>query len=91
MNLQFCLSWLVTDKSVSEALIFVFCFDIQNCTQHVLNLDFSGNSMNNLLSYCGSTHSRMRASDTDLSVYVTKSRESNDMLMLRFVIHKKIT
>ena len=39
MNLQFCLSWLVTGKSVSEALIFVFCFDIQNniCTEHVLN------------------------------------------------------
>ena len=29
----------------------VFCFDIQNttCTQHVVNLYFSGNSMNNLL------------------------------------------
>ena len=28
MNLQFCLSWLVTDKSVSEALIFVLTFKI---------------------------------------------------------------
>ena len=47
-----------------------FCFDIQNniCTQHVLNLYFSGNSMNNLLSYCGLTDSRKRASYTDLSV-----------------------
>ena len=49
---------------------FCFCFDIQNniCTQHVVNLYFSGNSMNNLSSYCGLTDSRMRASDTDLPV-----------------------
>ena len=48
----------------------VFCFDIQNNIgmQHVLNLYFSGNSMNNLSSYCGLTDSRMRASDTDLPV-----------------------
>ena len=38
------------------------------CTQHVLNLYFSCNSMNNLSSYCGLTDSRMRASDTDLPV-----------------------
>ena len=45
-----------------------FCFDIQNniCTQHVLNLYFSGNSMNNLSSYCGLTDSGMRSPDTDL-------------------------
>ena len=36
------------------------------CT-HV-NLYFSWNSMNNLLSYCGLTNLRMRASDTDLPV-----------------------
>ena len=50
----------------------VFCFDIQNniCTQHVLNLYFSCNSMNNLSSYCGLTDSRMRASDTDLPVHI---------------------
>ena len=31
-------------------LFYCFCFDIQNnvCTQHVLNLYFSVNSMNNL-------------------------------------------
>ena len=47
-----------------------FCFDIQNniCTQHVLNLYFSGDSMNNLLSYCGLTDARMRASEKDLPV-----------------------
>ena len=38
------------------------------CTQHVLNLYYSGNSMNNLLSYCGLTDARMRASEKDLPV-----------------------
>ena len=42
------------------------------CRQHVLNLYFSGNSMNNLSSYCGLTVSRMRASDTDLPVLSCK-------------------
>ena len=48
----------------------VFCFDIQNkiCTQLVLYLYSSGNSMNNLLSDFGLIDSRMRASDTDLPV-----------------------
>ena len=36
------------------------------CRQHVLNLYFSCNSMNNLLSYCGFTDARMRASKKDL-------------------------
>ena len=46
------------------------CFDIKNnnCTQHVLNLYFSGDSMNNLLSYCGLADSKMRASEDDLPV-----------------------
>ena len=58
-----------------QKLFFCFCFDIQNniCTQHVVNLYFSGNSMNNLSSYCGLTDSSMRASDTDLPVKVAKS------------------
>ena len=38
------------------------------CTQHVLNSYFSGDSMNNLSSYCGLKDSKMRASDTDLPV-----------------------
>ena len=38
------------------------------CTQFDLNLYFSGNSMNNLLSYCGLTDARMRASEKDLPV-----------------------
>ena len=38
------------------------------CTQHVVNLYFWGNSMNNLLSYCELTDTRMRASERDLSV-----------------------
>ena len=42
------------------------------CTQPVLNLYFSGNSMNNLLSYCGLTDARMRASEKDLPVIVQR-------------------
>ena len=52
-----------------------YCFKCQNknkkinfCTQHVLNLYFSCNSMNNLSSYCGITDARMRASEKDLPV-----------------------
>ena len=59
-------------------MFFCFCFDIQNniCTQHVLNLYFSGNSMNNLSSYCGLTDSRMRASDTYLPVLLLITQRS---------------
>ena len=48
-------------------IVFCFCFDIQNniCAQHVVNLYFSWNSMNNLLSLTGA---RMRASEKDLPV-----------------------
>ena len=38
------------------------------CTQHVLNLYFYCNSMNNLLSYNWLIDARMRASDKDLPV-----------------------
>ena len=38
------------------------------CTQNVVNLYFLGNSMNNLLSYCGLTDARMRAFEKDLPV-----------------------
>ena len=50
-----------------------FFFDIQNnfCTQHVVNLYFSGNSMNNFMSYCGLTDARMRVSEKDLPVNIT--------------------
>ena len=41
------------------------------CTQHVVNLYFSWNSMNNLSSYYGLTDSRMIASDIDLPVQVS--------------------
>ena len=54
----------------SEHVVYKFCFKYQNnnkktnfCTQHVLNLYFSCNSMKNLSSYCGLTDSRMRASN----------------------------
>ena len=38
------------------------------CTQHVLNLNFSCNSMNSLLSYNESIDARIRASKKDLPV-----------------------
>ena len=59
-----------SEHVVYKNYVFV---DIQNniCTQHVLNLYFSGNSMNNFSSYCGLTDSRMRASDTDLPLSQT--------------------
>ena len=41
---------------------------INFCTEHVVNLYFSGNSMNNFLSYCGLTDARMEASEKDLPV-----------------------
>ena len=47
------------------------------CTQHdVVNLYFSGNSMNNLLSYCGLIDARMRASEKDLplTLFIPKSK-----------------
>ena len=41
---------------------------INFCTQHVLNLYYSGNSMNNLSSYCELTDSRVGASEKKLPV-----------------------
>ena len=56
------------------------------CTQHVVNLYFSGNSMNNLLSCCGLTDARMRASEKDLPVNVASLRwDRNVILGLRFL------
>ena len=48
------------------------------CTQHVLSLYFSGNSINNLLSYCGLTDASMRASEKDLPVNVAFFSDSTD-------------
>ena len=65
---------LIPPKNTSlERVVYKYCFECQNknkkiCTQHVLNLYYSGNSMNNLLSYCGLTDARMRASEKDLPV-----------------------
>ena len=41
------------------------------CTQYVVKLYFSGNSMNNFLSCCGLTDARMRTSEKDLPVLTT--------------------
>ena len=59
----------------SEHVVYKYCFECQNkskkkfCTQLVLNLYFGGDSMNNLLSYCGLTDARMRASEKELPVH----------------------
>ena len=66
-----CWDWILLEKKVPNHTV-VF-FDIQNnfCTQHVVNLYFSGNSMNNFMSYCGLTDARMRVSEKDLPVNIT--------------------
>ena len=60
----------VQNMLCTKIVFLFFCFDIQNniCTQHVVNLYFLGNSMNNILSYCGLTDAKMRASEKDLPV-----------------------
>ena len=67
----------------SEHVVYKYCFECQNknkknnfCTQHVVNLYFSENSMNNLLSYCGLTNARMRASEKDLPVMLFQMLEN---------------
>ena len=59
------------DKKLTTCCVqsfFVLTFKNNICTQQVVNLYFSGNSMSNLSSYCGLTDSRMRASEKDLPV-----------------------
>ena len=56
-----------------EHVVYKYCFECQNkktnfCTQLVLNLYFSSNSMNKLLPYCGLTDARISASEKDLPV-----------------------
>ena len=54
----------------SAHVVYTNCFEYQDknnlCTQHVLNLYFSCNSMNNLLSYNVFIDAKMSASDKDL-------------------------
>ena len=54
---MFCINIVLNDKTTKII-----------CTKHVLNLYFSGNSMNNHLSYCGLADARMRVSKKDLPV-----------------------
>ena len=60
---------LFVENTSSEHVMYEYCFECKNkqknnfCTQHVLNLYFSCNSINNLSSYCGLTDPRMRASE----------------------------
>ena len=60
-------------NACSEHIVYKNCFEYQDkeiffYTQHVLNLYFSFNSMNNLLSYCGLPE---RASEKYLLVWWT--------------------
>ena len=64
-----------TKTTSSEHVVYIHCFECQNknkknnlCAQHVLSLEFSCNSMNNLLSYCGLVDARISAPDKDLPV-----------------------
>ena len=66
----------ITDQSLSEALIFasiVHGITMKTIsTEHVLPMfcacSFHGNSMNDLLSYCGLVDARICASEKDLPV-----------------------
>ena len=42
----------------------------RTCSAHVLGCSFHGNSMNNLLSYCGLVNARISASEKDLPVQI---------------------
>ena len=56
----------IAGKSLSEALIFASInpqYDNRTCA-----CSFHGNSMNNLLSYCGLVDARISASEKDLPV-----------------------
>ena len=58
-------------KQKQKKTFFVHMFS--SCSAHVLSLEFSckywtGNSMDNLLSYCGLVDARISTSDKDLSV-----------------------
>ena len=49
-------------------------------TQHFVNLYFSGNSMNNLQSYCGLSDAKTRASEKDLPVNNTNTSKKSSVL-----------
>ena len=65
-------------------IVYKNCFEFQNknkkqpfyteCSEFEFFSHWIRNSMNNLSSYCGLTHSRMSASDTDLPVNQSESR-----------------
>ena len=66
---------LQVQNMLCTQIVFCFCFDIQNnlCTQHactelVVFMYRTRNSMNNLLSYCGLVDARINASKKDLPV-----------------------
>ena len=80
--IEFQEKYKLTTFCAQKLFLFCFCFHIQNniCTQHVVNLYFSWNSMNNLSSFCGLTDSRMR----DLPVSLQKSKKSSKLELKGF-------
>ena len=61
----------------SEHVVYKYCFECQNKNKifdHNMfeTCIFRGNSINNLLSYCGLTDARIRASEKDLPVTQSK-------------------
>ena len=62
----------------SEYVVFINCSECQNknkkqfvyttCSELGIFMYWTGNSMNNLLSYCGLVDAKIRASDKDLPV-----------------------
>ena len=77
------------ENMLCTQIVFCFCFDIQSnlCAQHVLPIFspcselgifmyWTGNSMNNLSSYCGLVDAKIRASDIDLPVQIKEKTPS---------------
>ena len=62
----------------SEHVVYINCFECQNkkqfvyttCSELAIFMYWTGNSMNNLLLYCGLFDAKIRASDIDLPVKV---------------------
>ena len=66
------LNWIPPKIQVQNMLCTNIVLNVKTKTKKpifVHNMFWTCNSMNNLLSYCGLTDSKMRASDTDLPVY----------------------
>ena len=66
-------------RTCSEHVVYINKkqFVYTTCSEHVLSLQFSCNSMNTLLSYCGLVDTKIRASEKDLPVEMTTETNGN--------------